>query len=95
MKHCAKCTWTKYCSKACQKADWKEHKLVCIVNATVNAWDKKKGTTTIIPPAKNFDDETLATGIDYIGKRMNYDLPDDWVAGMPLPSAGGTMVYQA
>lgn len=28
LKHCAKCT-TLYCSRECQTADWKSHKLVC------------------------------------------------------------------
>jgi mitochondrial splicing suppressor protein 51 len=29
LKHCAKCPTTLYCSRECQKADWKSHKLVC------------------------------------------------------------------
>jgi mitochondrial splicing suppressor protein 51 len=29
LKHCAKCPTTLYCSRDCQKADWKSHKLVC------------------------------------------------------------------
>ncbi|RSL99565.1 hypothetical protein CEP52_009682 [Fusarium oligoseptatum] len=29
LKHCAKCKQTHYCSRECQKADWKAHKKVC------------------------------------------------------------------
>ncbi|KAF7290347.1 hypothetical protein HMN09_01292700 [Mycena chlorophos] len=29
LKKCAQCWWAKYCSKACQKADWKSHKSMC------------------------------------------------------------------
>lgn len=29
LKNCAKCKGTKYCSRECQKADWKAHKKVC------------------------------------------------------------------
>ncbi|GAB1309997.1 hypothetical protein MFIFM68171_00207 [Madurella fahalii] len=29
LKHCAKCSVTFYCSRDCQKADWKAHKKVC------------------------------------------------------------------
>lgn len=26
---CARCQKTKYCSKKCQKEDWKRHKVIC------------------------------------------------------------------
>ena len=29
MKHCSKCKITKYCSRECQSAHWKYHKVVC------------------------------------------------------------------
>ncbi|KAF8209576.1 hypothetical protein K438DRAFT_1929926 [Mycena galopus ATCC 62051] len=29
MKMCAKCNVVRYCSKACQRSDWSEHKLYC------------------------------------------------------------------
>jgi splicing suppressor protein 51 len=33
LKRCAKCQTTYYCSRECQKADWKVHKRVCASNA--------------------------------------------------------------
>ena len=33
LKNCAKCQTTNYCSRECQKADWKQHKKVCASNA--------------------------------------------------------------
>ncbi|KAJ5767031.1 uncharacterized protein N7511_004647 [Penicillium nucicola] len=28
-KHCGRCLWARYCSRYCQVADWKRHKLTC------------------------------------------------------------------
>lgn len=33
LKRCAKCQTTRYCSRACQKTNWKIHKRVCASNA--------------------------------------------------------------
>jgi splicing suppressor protein 51 len=33
LKRCAKCSKTKYCSRDCQKANWKAHKKVCTQDA--------------------------------------------------------------
>ncbi|XP_068202474.1 putative protein MSS51 homolog, mitochondrial [Palaemon carinicauda] len=51
LKHCAQCQLVSYCSKACQKADWKEHKLICMANAVKcgkNVFSKAKGQVTHI-----------------------------------------------
>jgi splicing suppressor protein 51 len=37
LKLCAKCQTTPYCSRDCQKADWKNHKKVCASNAAGSA----------------------------------------------------------
>ncbi|KAF4448103.1 hypothetical protein F53441_8419 [Fusarium austroafricanum] len=34
LKRCAKCSTTPYCSRECQKADWKAHKKICGLNAS-------------------------------------------------------------
>lgn len=32
LKRCAQCQTTTYCSRECQRADWKSHKKICIIN---------------------------------------------------------------
>jgi len=34
LKRCAKCQTTTYCSRECQKGDWKNHKRICASNAS-------------------------------------------------------------
>lgn len=46
LKHCAKCQTTQYCSRECQKQDWKQHKKVCAANAGT-----RTGTTTTDAPS--------------------------------------------
>ncbi|KAG5664330.1 hypothetical protein KAF25_008064 [Fusarium avenaceum] len=33
LKRCTKCSTTQYCSRECQKADWKAHKKICAIQA--------------------------------------------------------------
>lgn len=42
--HCIRCRTTFYCSPACQKADWKEHKLDCEVPAVAVAMAEGVGS---------------------------------------------------
>lgn len=37
LNQCAKCKTTRYCSRDCQKADWKVHKKMCANQANTNA----------------------------------------------------------
>ncbi|KAI9688608.1 MAG: hypothetical protein M1820_010228 [Bogoriella megaspora] len=49
LKVCAKCQTTHYCSRECQKVDWKNHKKVCAQNASNNT--SPSGSS----PMKNLD----------------------------------------
>lgn len=44
LKKCAKCHETTYCSRDCQKADWKRHKKDCARLASANAADNSAPT---------------------------------------------------
>ncbi|KAK8862825.1 MYND domain protein [Apiospora arundinis] len=46
LKYCAKCSKTPYCSRDCQKADWKAHKEIC---------DQPASASTGLSPPKGLD----------------------------------------
>jgi hypothetical protein len=51
LKKCSRCKTVKYCSRACQKDDWKEHRAVCnaaaaAVTVTVTATVTATATST-------------------------------------------------
>ncbi|KAI0951500.1 hypothetical protein AcW1_008534 [Taiwanofungus camphoratus] len=59
LQKCARCKAVKYCSKECQKADWKNHKQVCQNNAALADALKQHDST----PLGLLDRLTLPDGI--------------------------------
>jgi mitochondrial splicing suppressor protein 51 len=49
LKRCAKCQITKYCSRDCQKAHWKQHKKVCVQYTAAGAADAARISATSLP----------------------------------------------
>ncbi|KAL6301522.1 hypothetical protein BKA93DRAFT_919748 [Sparassis latifolia] len=47
LQKCARCKAAKYCSKECQKADWKNHKVNCMNNATLAEALKEHDSTPL------------------------------------------------
>jgi splicing suppressor protein 51 len=71
LKRCAKCQTTSYCSRECQKADWKNHKKVCASNTagstkaavssstSTSGGQASKGLTAVIDkPFHHLNDKT-------------------------------------
>ncbi|KAI9829831.1 MAG: hypothetical protein M1826_005408 [Phylliscum demangeonii] len=54
LKRCAKCHTTAYCSRPCQKADWKTHKKTCAAQAAAAAATPSHGPDTTTPSASAF-----------------------------------------
>ncbi|KAM0258699.1 hypothetical protein ACHAQJ_003707 [Trichoderma viride] len=52
LKRCAKCSTTPYCSRECQKADWKAHKKTCGKSQSSNpsSGASSSGNTPLSPP---------------------------------------------
>lgn len=57
MKRCAKCHTTPYCSRECQKADWKNHKKQCSVQgaARANSASSTSNSGRSAPKIKNLE----------------------------------------
>ncbi|KAL6701767.1 hypothetical protein J3F84DRAFT_15791 [Trichoderma pleuroticola] len=56
IKRCAKCSTTPYCSRECQKADWKVHKKICGKNQSANASSRaSNSTSTGLSPPQGLD----------------------------------------
>ncbi|KAJ9663396.1 hypothetical protein H2201_005604 [Coniosporium apollinis] len=53
LKRCAKCQTTQYCSRECQKADWKTHKKVCVSNAAAAAASSTTSSATSNNPSSS------------------------------------------
>ncbi|PHH79240.1 hypothetical protein CDD80_5324 [Ophiocordyceps camponoti-rufipedis] len=55
LKKCAKCSTTNYCSRDCQKADWKAHKKICSKQAEAAPWTKEEPVTVELSPPKGVE----------------------------------------
>ena len=53
---CAKCRSTSYCSRDCQKADWKDHKKSCGKGPEASTTSNNSDAGTAISPPKGLDE---------------------------------------
>lgn len=55
LKRCAKCSTTPYCSRECQKKDWKAHKKICGSQANSTTPSSTNSTTRNLSPPKGLE----------------------------------------
>ena len=65
LKKCSRCKTVKYCSRACQKDDWKEHRAVCnaaaaAVTVTVTVTVTATATATATSTSTSHEDEDVS-----------------------------------
>ena len=58
LKHCARCRTTQYCSRDCQKTDWKQHKKPCTETASA-----KDNTDSHLRPPNAGSNTSITTRI--------------------------------
>jgi splicing suppressor protein 51 len=77
LKRCAKCQTTTYCSRECQKADWKAHKRICASQASShqNASSSAGSSTGAHNPGFNVMNGLLGlSNDDYLHKLSEKDV---------------------
>jgi splicing suppressor protein 51 len=79
LKRCAKCRTTPYCSRECQKADWKAHKKICASNAA-----NSSTASTNTPPSTSATAGQPPKGLSVAIDKPFHRLDDQtWVHGRP------------
>ncbi|CZT49523.1 uncharacterized protein RSE6_10384 [Rhynchosporium secalis] len=75
---CGGCENIEYCSKACQKADWKEHKIICRISA-IDYW------TIVAPKAPEAKELAVEIGLKLGSGGLGYPIRRLVVTGKDTP----------
>ncbi|KHN95384.1 Zinc finger, MYND-type [Metarhizium album ARSEF 1941] len=84
LRRCAKCSATPYCSRDCQKADWKVHKKICGRQASGAAPSSRRpGAATLSPP------KGVERGVAFPFSRLDNDT---WLHDRPEKDVYGLLI---
>ncbi|KAI1302222.1 putative MYND domain protein [Xylaria venustula] len=86
LKKCAKCSTTLYCSRECQKSDWKAHKKICGKQAHETHTPSSASASTPVSPPKGLEKPITQPFTRLSNNTYLHDRPEQDVVGVLIDS---------